>query len=260
MDISFYTAAVGAHQQQRRLDIHANNIANINNYGFRARRPSFQTLMTGAVAGIDETLQRGVGSHIESAELDFNPSGFWGTERALDYSVNGKGFFALMDPATGEYTYTREGSFTLSNVVETIQPEIPEDYQPGDELPQPETVTTWYLSDGDGRYVIGTDGRPITVGDPVNDIYIGNLLPVGIFDFINHNGMLSEGLSGVIPVEKNGQVTVGAGKLVQGYLETSNADYAYELTKVIESQRSFQYMLRMVQTSDEITTTVNGLR
>lgn len=37
-------------------------------------------------------------------------------------------------------------------------------------------------------------------------------------------------------------------------------DYAYELAKVIESQRSFQYMLRMAQTSDEITSTVNGLR
>ena len=260
MDISFYTAAVGAHQQQRRLDVHANNIANVNNYGFRGRRPNSQTLMTGAVRGIDETLQRGVGSRLESDQADFTPTSFWGTERGLDYCISGNGFFALLNPATGEYSYTREGSFTLSNVVQTIQPEVPEDAEEGAEAPEPETVTTWYLSDGSGRYVLGRDGRPITVADPVNDIAVGKPLDIGIFDFINHDGMLSEGLSGFIPVEKNGQVTYGEGTLKQGYLELSNVDYAYELAKVIESQRSFQYMLRMVQTSDEITSTVNALR
>lgn len=260
MDSSFYTAAVGAHQQQRRLEVHANNIANVNNYGFRARRPTFQTLMTGAVRGIDETLRRGVGSRLESDQPDFTHSGLWGTQRALDYAIEGDGFFALMNPTTGEFTYTREGSFTLSNVMRTVEPEIPEDAEEGYEAPEPTTETVWYLSDGDGRYVIGSDGRPITLSDPLTQVVWGTMLPVGVFDFINHDGMLSEGLSGFIPVDKNGQVTPGEGKLVQGYLENSNADYAYEIGKVIESQRSFQYMLRMVQTSDEITTTVNGLR
>ncbi|MBQ7681534.1 MAG: flagellar hook basal-body protein [Oscillibacter sp.] len=260
MDVSFYTAAVGAQQQQRRLDVHANNIANVNNYGFRARRPDFQTLMTGDVRGINETLQRGVGSRLEADQVDLSPSGFWGTERPLDYGIEGNGFFALLNPTTGEYTYTREGSFTLSNVVQTIEPEVDEDAEEGDEAPEPEVVTTWYLSDGNGRYVIGTDGRPITVADPVNDVGLGKDLSIGLFDFINHDGMQSEGLSGFIPQDKNGAPAPADGKLVQGYLETSNVDYAYELGKVIESQRSFQYMLRMVQTSDEITTTVNGLR
>lgn len=261
MDVSFYTAAVGAQQQQMRLDVHANNIANVNNYGFRARRPNFQTLMTGAVRGIDETLQRGVGSRLEGDQADFSPTSFLETGRGLDYCISGDGFFALYNPTTGEYTYTREGSFTLSNVVETTQPEAPEDAEPGTEAPQPESNTTWYLSDGSGRYVIGTDGRPITVADPVNDIAVGVPLAIGVFDFINHDGMQSEGLSGFIPVEKNGNPSlVTESRLIQGYIELSNVDYAYELAKVIESQRSFQYMLRMVQTSDEITTTVNGLR
>ena len=50
------------------------------------------------------------------------------------------------------------------------------------------------------------------------------------------------------------------GEVVQGYLELSNADLANELAKDIKSQRSFQYMLRMITTSDEIETTVNNLR
>ncbi|MBE7009201.1 MAG: flagellar hook-basal body protein, partial [Ruminococcaceae bacterium] len=52
MNISFYTASTGAQQQQDRLDVHANNIANVNTYGFRAKQPSFSQLMTGPIVGI----------------------------------------------------------------------------------------------------------------------------------------------------------------------------------------------------------------
>ena len=37
MNLSFYTASVGAWQQQERLNVHGNNIANVNNYGFKAK-------------------------------------------------------------------------------------------------------------------------------------------------------------------------------------------------------------------------------
>ena len=47
---------------------------------------------------------------------------------------------------------------------------------------------------------------------------------------------------------------------MQGMLETSNADLAEEYTKMIESQRAYGMALKMVQASDEIETTINGLR
>ena len=253
MDISFYTAAVGVHQQQRRLDVHANNIANVNTQGYRARRPSFSALMTGPIRGINEDLPRGVGARLEADEIDFEQSALRETGLQLDYAIRGKGFFGLLDPVSGEYSYTRDGSFTLMSVVETVTPEDPD--QP------PEDVTRWYLSDGLGRYVLGRDGRTIEVQDPAQaELRVGNPLPIGIFDFINRNGMKSVGDNRFTPVDKNGEVGLGEGTLVQGYVEMSNTDLAYELSKVIESQRSFQYILRMVTTSDEITSTVNGLR
>ncbi len=245
MNISFYTAAVGAQQQQERLDIHGNNIANVNTVGFRAKKPSFSALMTGPVVGIDEELARGVGSRVEMAETDFSGSALNGTERLLDYAISGAGFFALVDPTSGEVSYTRDGSFTKS---EFQLPEI--DEETGEER----LVTKWFLSDGLGRFVLGINGGPIEVEDEAQE------LPIGIFDFINHNGMESVGENRFMPIGKNGQVRLGDGKLVQGYLELSNTDLANEIAKVIESQRSFSYMLRMVQTSDEIETTVNNLR
>ena len=41
----FYSAAVGAQQQMYSMDVHGNNIANINTQGFKAQVPSFQSLM-----------------------------------------------------------------------------------------------------------------------------------------------------------------------------------------------------------------------
>ena len=52
---------------------------------------------------------------------------------------------------------------------------------------------------------------------------------------------------------------MGTGKVRRGYLEVSNVDLAQELVKVIESQRAYSYALKMVQTSDEIEQTINGL-
>lgn len=266
MNISFYTATTGAIQQQDRLDVHANNIANINNFGFRAKQPSFSQLMTGPVTGIEDTLPRGVGARMEDAATDFRQAGLTGTERKLDYAINGSGFFALLDPTTGEISYTRDGSFTLSQMkaLETVQ--VPVEPDPDDPFAEATTRTElqeidhWYLSDGMGRLVLGKDGARIEVDEETAASTDFPPLPIGIFDFINHDGMRSLGDNRLVPVEKNGGVGFGSGELVQGFLELSNADLATEMSKVIESQRSFQYMLRMITTSDEIETTVNNLR
>ena len=246
MDMSFYTAAVGAHQQQERLNVHGNNIANVNTYGFRARIPAFSSLMTGLVKGIDADLPRGVGAKLEDAELDLRQSAYSDTGRALDFAIEGEGFFALMDPGSGDISYTRDGSFTMMEVTMAV-----EDSDEGE--------TGWYLSDGNGRFVLGADGQIIEVPPETTDL-LGYDFNVGVFDFINRNGMLNLSENRLVPVEKNGDVIVGRGKVIQGVLERSNADLANELARVIESQRSFQYLLRMITTSDEIETTVNNLR
>lgn len=246
MNISFYTASVGAQQQQDRLDVHANNIANVNNYGFRAKQPSFSQLMTGPVTSIENYLPRGYGSRMEDAATDFRQTGLADTGRKLDYAIEGAGFFGLIDLRTGEVSFTRDGSFTLSELKDTGA--------------EGEQISRWYLSDGMGRFVLGMDGQRIEVDAETAEETDIPELPVGVFDFINHDGMLSLGDNRMIPVEKNGGVLLGSGKAVQGCLELSNADLANELSKVIESQRSFQYMLRMITTSDEIETTVNNLR
>lgn len=241
MNMSFYTAGVGAQQQQSRLNIHGNNIANVNNDGFKAKKPSFAALMYQNVQGIDQAeLPRGSGAHMIMAETDFRPGTLADTGKPQDYAISGKGFFALQDPSTGEISFTRSGSFSLSSRQEPN----------ADGVLEP----TWYLADGHGRFVLSNEGTRIKVTDA------SARQPVGIFDFVNANGMQNAGENRFLPIDKNGDVRLGTGKLMYGVLETSNTDLAYEMAKVIEAQRTYSFSLRMVQTSDELETTVNNLR
>ena len=72
MNMSFYTGAVGAYQQQQRMNVQANNIANVNNYGYKAERATFHHLMYGNVTGIDEEqLPKGTGTKMVKASVDY---------------------------------------------------------------------------------------------------------------------------------------------------------------------------------------------
>lgn len=44
---AFYSAAVGAQQQMQKMNVQANNIANVNTCGFKAEKPAFHALMYG---------------------------------------------------------------------------------------------------------------------------------------------------------------------------------------------------------------------
>ena len=45
MYTSFYTAARGAMEEQQKMNVVANNLANVNNYGYKAKTTVFSDLM-----------------------------------------------------------------------------------------------------------------------------------------------------------------------------------------------------------------------
>ena len=258
MNMSFYTGAVGAWQQQERMNVQANNIANVNNYGFKAERATFHHLMYVNVMGIDnENLPRGTGTKMAKASVDFYSSnGYQDTGRTFDFAIVGNGFFALYDLETEEVSFTRDGAFMMASFEvppdEDAEPEI--DPITGEEIP-PENTLEWRLSDNEGRCVLDRDGNFIVI-DPQDR---QAELDVGVFDYRIYDGMLHADSGRFIPIEKNGDLYMGTGEVKRGMIELSNVDLAQELSKVIESQRAYGYALRMVQTSDEIEQTINGL-
>lgn len=249
MDQAFYIGAVGAHQQLRRLNVHGNNIANVNTVGFKADRARFANLMNQQdERTVDGAVRFGVGASLLMTSTDFGQGGAVDTGRFLDYMIEGEGFFALADLETGEISFTRNGAFVMS--------QFQRDSGVVDEEGQAIPETAYYLSDNQGRFVLSTMGTMIDMAgwDGMSG------LPVGVFDYRNYNGMTLIDGTRYLPVEKNGELWAGSGKPVQGKLEQSNADLAEEMTKVIESQRAYGLALKVVQTSDEIETTINNLR
>ena len=177
---------------------------------------------------------------------DFAQGVPYDTGRALDFYIEGDGFFGLVDVETGNVTFTREGAFIMSEL----------DWPTGevDENGEPITEKAFYLGDNTGKFVLSERGGLIRVDDPQDE------LPIGIFDYANYNGMTRLDGTRYLPVDKNGDLWFADGKLVRGYIEQSNVDLADELTKVIEAQRAYGAALKMVQTSDEIESTINNLR
>lgn len=257
MNMSFYTGAVGAWQQQQRMNVQANNIANVNNYGYKAERATFHHLMYGNVRGIDDdNLPRGTGTKMVKASVDYETRGYVDTGRLFDFAIQGDGFFALYDLNTEEISFSRDGAFMMARYEvppdEDAEPEV--DPVTGEEI-EPEPTFVWRLSDNEGRCVLDRMGNFIEI-DPLNREAD---LDIGVFDYRVYDGMLHADSGRFTPIEKNGDLYLGTGRVRRKMLETSNVDLALELTKVIESQRAYSYALKMVQTSDEIEQTINGL-
>lgn len=265
MNQSFFIGAVGAHQELQRLAVYGNNIANLNTYGYKAEKARFASLMyedlkaigeatDGARSEGHEMLASGVGACLWTTATDFNIGAAAETQRDQDYYIAGDGFFAVADLTTGDITLTRNGAFAIS----ALQRPTGETDENGetllDENGQPQMETVYYLSDNEGRFVLSTTGGMIEVEDEHAE------QPVGVFDYLNYNGMEHVNDTRFRPVEKNGGLRVSESKLMRGFVEMSNADLAEEYSKVIETQRAYGAALKMVLTSDEIESTINGLR
>jgi len=243
---SFYTGAVGAQQQMNAMNILGNNIANVNTTAFKAEKARFTALLRQQMESIEDgNYSSGVGARLLMTSTDHTEGMLMQTGRSQDYAIRGDGYFALVDLSTNEVTFTRNGAFEIT-FYERVMGE--------DEEGNPIIQTVQTLTDGDGRFVLGTNGNIITVYDPEARQNIG------VFDYGNYDGMLHQSGTEFTPVDKNGNLYFATGELVQGALEGSNVDLAESFTKVIEAQRAYSMALKMVQTSDEIENTINNLR
>ena len=238
MYTSFYTAARGAMEEQEKLNVVGHNLANANNYGYKAKTTVFTDLMyynLNNYTGEDTRYKAGAGINVEKTNTDFSPKGLITTEEKFDYAINGKGFFMLRSPITNEITYSRNGHFSMS--------------KRGNEF---------YLVNDNGNFVLDENRNPIRVLDGNAGELSGQ---IGVYGFNILDGMQSTGNNEFVPVLKNGEpFLMRDAKLIDHALEMSGVDVADDFTRMIEAQRAYSYALKMVQTSDEVVNTINTLR
>ncbi|HEX3037500.1 MAG TPA: flagellar hook-basal body protein [Oscillospiraceae bacterium] len=229
---SFYTAASGAIWLQKGIDVTANNVANISTNGYKADKVSFSDLVYTNVypKGENDKLKMGNGVKLDKIDTVFTDGPINPTGRPLDFALQSDGFFAVQTPSGVKYT--RDGNFTLS-----------------------EENGQSFLTTPSGDYVLNSQGQRIAVNDDQQN------LDIGVFKFQNTDGLVKDGNDYIVPTTNAGTVSVVQDPIIrQGALEGSSVNLADEMTDIINSQRSFQFNTKIVQISDEIMQTINGLR
>ena len=237
MNMSFYTAALGAAGQQEKMNVIANNIANVNTDGFRSKNAVFSDLMYYNMRdeqGADTRVKAGSGIALGRTDTDFSESSMAPTGGNTDFAISGRGFFMLQDPNTQAVSYSRNGKFNMSL-----------------------RADGFYLVNDNGKLVLDENRNPIRLDE---EGIVGGARP-GIYTFPVQQGMLNTGNNELTATEKNGEPVLSAdAELRQGYLEQSNVNLADEMSKTIECSRAYSYVLKMIQTSDEIEQVINILR
>ena len=111
--MSFNIALSGLKAAQKDLDVTANNIANVNTYGFKESRAEFADVFSTSLFSNAKT-QNGEGVLTQVVAQQFHQGSLLFTSNALDMAINGNGFFVTTDsPLSRDFTYTRSGAFKL---------------------------------------------------------------------------------------------------------------------------------------------------
>ncbi len=262
---ALYTAATGMTSLETKLDVVANNLANANTTSFKRAYVNFEDLFyrnlklpasQDAIGNYTPTgIAVGLGTRVQSTGTDFTQGNFNQTNNQFDVAINGRGFFQVTDPNTGQIIYTRAGNLSVNStnqlVIESAQ--VGRVLQPAISLPQDYT-----------NLLIGSDGK-VQVQQYNNTTFttVGQLQ---LANFINPEGLLKLGENMYQYTDASGPPLLanpgqnGVGTLQQSMLETSNVEPVQELVDLITTQRGFELNSQVLQAGDQILQLVANLR
>ena len=262
---TLYTAATGMTSLETKLDVIANNMANINTDGFKRDRANFEDLFyryRPLPGSLDSTGQPtavgtgiGLGSRVSSTQTDFQQGSFKDTGRELDVAIEGKGFFQVTDQNTGEILYTRAGNFSVNANGDLVAG----------------SATTGRLIEPSINFPPDTTGIVISPEGIVQVRQAGNPLltqlgQLQLAQFVNPQGLQKIGENLYRETDASGSPTVnnpgqdGLGLLRQNFLESSNVEPVHELIDLITTQRAFELNSQVIQAGDQIMQLISNLR
>ncbi len=312
---SLYSGVSGMKNHQIRMDVIADNIANVNTIGFKGSRVVFkdffsQTLRyptdpqgaagtTTGMAGMN-AMQVGLGVNIATIDIRFGgATGGTRTEQALDFMIEGDGFFVVRNHLGQEF-YTRAGNFYQDAVGNLVTADgmyvMWARYENGDSVSQAERddetspVFNMYPNDDgisaanfkwrseDSDYEgnwdeITIDAAGIVKGRKGQDEFILGQIITATFQ--NPNALVKAG--GNLYRNNGNAGPTGdpanpgdmyyhmpgsgkSGKLLQGMTEMSNVDLAQEFSDMIVTQRGYQANSRIITVSDSMVEELVNLK
>ena len=259
MNSALWVAKTGLDAQQLRMNVVANNLANVNTTGFKRGEAAFEDLIyqnvrqVGAQQSQDTQLPSGLslgtGVRPVATEKEFSQGNIALTENPLDVAIDGRGFLQILQP-DGSLAYTRDGSFQI-NATGQLVTSSGAPVQPAITIPN-NTQSISISPDGIVGALLPGSATPTQVGTLQLADFIN---PVGLQP-IGGNLFRESAASGTPQVANPGGN--GLGNLIQGSLETSNVNVVEELVSMIETQRAYEINSKAVSTSDEMLRYINN--
>jgi len=264
--MALHASATGMRALDTKLDVTANNLANINTTGFKSSRVNFEDLLyqtkrEPGLPNVDDQpiphgIQVGLGVRVSGTQLDMEQGPIDPTDRQLDLLIEGPGFFQVRTNYDGGpiTAFTRAGNFTIN---------------------------------AEGQLVLGTSAGPImeppiTIPPDATEIAIARngevrvrqpgqqqLTQVGQIElarFVNPEGLKQLGGNLYLDTDASGPAVTGPpqldglGAISQGQLELSNVDPVRELIALITTQRAFEMNSQAIQSAEQSLQVVSNLR
>jgi len=239
-----YAGWTGMLNEQKRLDLISNNLANSATVGYKKEgitSKAFKDMLTIKINDESEDYRdkaiglMSLGAKVGEIYTDYNQGSLRETGNMYDLAIEGKGFFAMSvtDRNGNEHVrYTRAGQFARA--------------QDG------------YIVDVDGNHLMG-EGSYLQVPEDAMEILVtadGNVYADGeaitsihIFDFEDYDYLKKVGNTMYEPV--NGARLIDANSLVrQGYTEQSNVNVVSEMVQMIAITRAFEAGQKVIQSID----------
>ena len=262
MSLILDIGSTGMMAQQLNVEVISNNVANMTTTGYKRQRAEFQDLLyqtkirpgsTSSDAGdtVPTGIQQGLGVKAGSVYRINEQGALQMTGNELDMAITGNGYFQIALPS-GETAYTRDGSFQMNQNGELVSSEGYR-LEPNISIPADALDITINKS---GEVLVKIEGQTaLTNVGQIQTVVFAN--SAGL-DAIGDNLFLETSASGTATTGSPN--TDGFGGIEQGALEGSNVDVVNEITSLIQAQRAYEMNSKIIQTGDEMMSTVTQLR
>lgn len=239
MPYGFYISAEGAQAQSARLDVIANNLANVDTVAFKRQLSLCQARYAEAIQkgqlSPDTGAIENVGGGVTMREMrtDFAQGSLKQTHQNSDMAIRGEGFFEVQNG--DDRMLTRAGNFRISSRGEL---QTQQGYavlgENGSPIVLPRPTEPWSVS---------AEGE-IRQGDDVQRLAL--VRPDSLGDLARQGQNLFRPLAETRPLAPKER------DVASGYLETSGTEPTSEMVALIEASRAMEANMNLMQTQDNM--------
>jgi flagellar basal-body rod protein FlgG len=280
MNNSMIAASVSMGSLQQKLDILADNIANVNTAGYKRKNAVFEDILTSVQPQLKDFRQtgrrtplgftEGWGSRLSSMQLDMTQGSLQSTGIPTDVALSGNAMFEVRsgNGLGSSPAYTRQGSFQLAPqdggdrmlVTESGFPVVADVGGADSYIRVPAGYDLSIGTDGTltGRSATGGSGtidlgklKIVQVTKPEQLVAVSDNL-YGVSNGVNPQDVVTT--LALTPGDSSGVA------VQQGFLEQSNVTLSDEMTDLMAVQRAYQLSARALTSSEQMMGMANNLR